>query len=181
MLPLTVMGSIYTDTEAIIETGCGFGRNIYDLINYGLSSNIDLYCMEYIEGARDAVRVMTKFLVRTHRVTVLPIDYHNADFAVIKAKKYKRVTLTTLTSIEQIPQLPENFIERVLELAPRVDVIHMEPVGWQMRDELRSTTQFSLIELKKIHHHHINNNHQKRAARIAVLIEVIEIVLSKCC
>ena len=40
----SILASVYTDTEAIVETGCGFGRNIWDLINHGLHhSYLDMW------------------------------------------------------------------------------------------------------------------------------------------
>jgi len=38
----SILPSVYTDTQAIVETGCGFGRNIWDLINHGLDTDIDV-------------------------------------------------------------------------------------------------------------------------------------------
>jgi len=138
LLPYTVSGSIYADTEALVETGCGYGRNIYDMINIGIDTDIDLYCMEFVDSARNTARLVSKFLISTHSVTVLPIDYRFPDFSVILAKGYKRVTVMTMTSIEQVPEVPHALVDGMLSLAPKVDVVHIEPIGWQMRDDLRT-------------------------------------------
>jgi len=137
----SVLTSVYTDTQAIVETGCGFGRNLWNMINHGVDADIDLYCMEFTSGGRKLARLVSKMLVLDHKVTVLPITYLDADFSDILAKKYQRVTLITMTSIEQVETIPDSFVERVLSIAPQVDVVHVEPVGWQMRNELRVPTR----------------------------------------
>ena len=56
----SILPSVYTDTQAIVETGCGFGRNIWDLINHGLDTDIDVWCMEYTPSGRNAARLVAK-------------------------------------------------------------------------------------------------------------------------
>lgn len=136
----SIFASIYTDTEAIIETGCGFGRNINDLISHGLPLSVHIYCLEFTPSGRNAARLALHTFASDYTHTVLPFNYLSPDFGPIKGK-YKRVTVYSVASIEQVAVLPDSYLERILELADKVDGVHMEPIGWQMRDELRMPTR----------------------------------------
>ena len=59
------------------------------------------------------------------------------------------------------------YMEGVLGLAPVVDVIHVEPIGWQMRDQLRLGTRHgaAIGNIDSAHGEQTNQNYWKLVLR----------------
>ena len=119
-----IFSSVYIDTEAIIETGCGWGRNLFDLIAHGIPRNVHLYCLEYTAGGRNAARLLAHTLAPQYNIRVLPFDYRSPDFSSIVAMQYKRVSVYSIASIEQVDMIPAAYVEGLLQLAEKVDAFH---------------------------------------------------------
>lgn len=123
-----VVDSVKPDTEAIIELGCGWGRNLA-----AAAIKIPDNDITYIglEQAPAGLRCTKELLSRDPRIKFQTgnFDFYTPDFSILK--KYKRATVFTCAAIEQIAFIGTRFIDQVLQISDEITLIFYEPFGWQ--------------------------------------------------
>jgi hypothetical protein len=115
--------------DAIIETGAGWG---YNLFNIWLRGGPDTPChaFEYAAAGRETALRVRDAVAAGPALEVHAFDYRAPDLSPVVGR-YRRPLVFTRHSIEQVPELPQAFIDALLDLAPVVEVLHFEPVGFQ--------------------------------------------------
>jgi hypothetical protein len=119
--------------DAIIETGAGWGYNLFNIWLRG-GPQVPCHAFEYTEAGRGTCRRVSEAARAGPQIEVHAFDYHTPDLAPA-AGRYKRPLVYTSHSIEQIGKLPQSCIDAFLALAPEVEVLHFEPVGWQFEPD----------------------------------------------
>lgn len=119
--------------DAIIETGSGWGYNLFNIWLRG-GPNVPYHAFEYTDAGRESALAVRKAAENGPHLNVHPFNYYEADFSAIKGR-YDHVLVYSSHSIEQIGMLPESYPESVLSIAKKVTCIHFEPIGWQFAAE----------------------------------------------
>ena len=123
--------------DAIVELGCGYGRNIFELYYNGAPRNIDYYggeltssgvAMANILSSLD-VNINMKFFTFDHTLPCLDI-----------VNGYKRILYFTAHSIEQVHHISPTYFRAVAGSAQDVTCVHFEPFGFQL-DKLGEATE----------------------------------------
>lgn len=129
-----ITDKIDSDTDCIIEFGSGWGRNIFFLINKLKRKDIDYYAFEYTPSGKQ-VSDNIKEMIPEYNIYTDLFDYNNPKFEL--KKKYKKILIFTRHSIEQVNVLKPEFLNKLLDIDAKYDVVHQEPIGWQIDTEQR--------------------------------------------
>ena len=121
------------DADAIVELGSGFGLRLADLWLKSDKQNLPYYAFEYTENGRKSAELLgsieNDFDLRNY-----PFDYYQPDLKPIESK-YEHIYFITHSSIEQIPEVSVNLLEAMSSVCKKITVSHLEPIGWQIKQE----------------------------------------------
>ena len=114
--------------DSIVELGCGYGRNLFEIFYRGGLLDVPYYGGEFTaSGVELATRLAdatpgmnAKFFHFNHLEPKLDIDLG------------KRAFIFTCHSIEQVSQIPNEWFEVVSNAADHVRCVHLEPFGFQI-------------------------------------------------
>lgn len=123
-----VVAGVTDSTQAVIEMGCGWGRNLAaaaldiprrDITFVGLEpSEAGQECTEGLLSKDPTIQYRTGYF-----------DFYNADFSLIE--DFDDIVIFSCAAIEQVTLLDPKFIDQVLAIADKVTLIFYEPIGWQ--------------------------------------------------
>ncbi len=130
----TVLDALTDDTQAVIEMGCGWGRNLAstalgtgrrDLTFIGLEQSADgLKCTKDLLAIDPTIQAKTNHF-----------DFYSPDFSVLQ--EYDNIVIFSCAAIEQIAFIGADFIDRVMAISDNVTLILYEPIGWQRSKQLQ--------------------------------------------
>jgi hypothetical protein len=113
--------------DAVVELGCGYGRNLFDCFYFGGWSG-PYFGGELTEGGRafasELIGLATGMQASFHPFTHLAPD-------LTFVGRPKRALITTVHSIEAVEAIPEDYFDRLADGAEQVVGVHIEPVGFQ--------------------------------------------------
>jgi hypothetical protein len=117
-------------TGRIVELGSGWGANLFQLRSGGGPRDAEYAAFEYTEAGRQVTQMLAA-LDPAMKLSVHRFDYFHPDFSPLS------LPLPTVAfsnhSIEQITKLGGGFFESLLAVPGLQRVVHIEPVGWQLR------------------------------------------------
>lgn len=123
-----VIDATTDQTQAIVELGCGWGRNLAsaairmhrrDLTFIGLEQAQDgLHCTERLLSKDPSVRFLTSHF-----------DFYEPDYSSLE--EFDDIVVFSCAAIEQIAFIGTSFIDDVMAIADNVTLILYEPIGWQ--------------------------------------------------
>lgn len=116
-------------TQRIVELGSGWGANLFFLRAGSAAPDTRFVAFEYTAAGREVTQLLAA-ADPAMKLTVLPFDYFNPDFAAL-AEPMPTVVFTN-HSIEQITHIGRAVFDRLLSLPGLQRVVHIEPVGWQL-------------------------------------------------
>jgi hypothetical protein len=156
MRPITDL--ITEETDCIIEFGSGWGRNIFYLIDQLKGKDIDYYALEYTPNGTNVANILAKTIPDITLYTG-QFDYNNPEFEL--KKKYKHIVIFTRHSIEQVHTMKPDFFNKILDLDCKFDIVHQEPIGWQISQEEKKKIgqedrNLSEFHTKTYNHHNRN-------------------------
>jgi len=123
-----VAAAVDPTVDAVVELGCGWGRNLA-----ALAARLDRADLLYIgaeqshSGRAAAERLMAK--PGGGRFQAAPFDFYTPDFSFLAS--LKNPVIFTCAALEQIAVLPPAFFIRLADAAPGAKLILFEPFGWQ--------------------------------------------------
>jgi hypothetical protein len=124
------------DTDAVIELGAGWGRNLFLLHLSGrIPAKTALYALEFAETARLAGTLVAN-AVPAVPFKALPFDYHAPDYSSIPASDAPTV-VASIHSAEQIPMMSRDVFMKLIARRPNLTGIHLEPVSFQIPADRR--------------------------------------------
>lgn len=117
--------------DAIIELGCGYGRNLFEIFYGGGPREAKYIGGEFTKSgveiaqklAKKAPKMKTEFFYFNHLEPKLPFK-----------KPFKRAFVFTCHSIEQVMQINENWFDEVVKAGEFVRGAHIEPFGFQLKN-----------------------------------------------
>ncbi len=118
--------------DAVVELGCGYGRNLFSLYHAGGPGGIPYFGGELSEAAVALGRRLAA-LSPEPRVSIHPFDHLAPDLSFLPSVDH--LFVFTVHSLEQVREIGQSFFRAVAGAAKRVSVIHLEPFGYQVRDQ----------------------------------------------
>ena len=117
--------------DAIIELGCGYGRNLFEIFYGGGPREVKYIGGEFTKSgvetaqklAKKAPKMKTEFFHFNHLEPKLPFK-----------KPFKRAFVFTCHGIEQVMQINENWFDEVVKAGEFVRGAHLEPFGFQLKN-----------------------------------------------
>lgn len=117
--------------DAIIELGCGYGGNLFEMFYGGGPREAKYIGGEFTKGgieiaqklAKKAPKMKTEFFHFNHLEPKLPFK-----------KPFKCAFVFTCHSIEQVMQINENWFDEVVKAGEFVRGAHLEPFGFQLKN-----------------------------------------------
>lgn len=124
--------------DCLVELGCGYGRNLFEVFYGGGPDDIDYVGAELSAGGLELFETLAGLNSRM-RVRAVRFDILEPDFSFLAG--YENVLVFTSHAIEQVTRLGATFVTQLAKAAPRVVGIHFEPFGFQVSPTLGPTTQ----------------------------------------
>jgi SAM-dependent methyltransferase len=116
--------------DAIIELGCGYGRNLFNIFYGGGPQDARYYGGELTESGVALGREIAA-LDPAMNARFFPFDYLEPVFAI---EPIERALVFTVHSIEQVCKVDAQLFAAIAGLARRVDCVHLEPFGFQLAE-----------------------------------------------
>ncbi|HEY7689603.1 MAG TPA: hypothetical protein VH835_12965 [Dongiaceae bacterium] len=117
-------------TRRIVELGSGWGANLFQLRSGGAPRDAEFVALEYTEAGREVTQMLAA-LDPAMKLSVRPFDYFRPDFSTLSPPL--PTVVFSNHSIEQITRLGGAFFDALLAVPGLQRVVHIEPVGWQLR------------------------------------------------
>lgn len=124
--------------DCLVELGCGYGRNLFEVFYGGSPDDIDYVGAELTASGVEMVETLAGLIPRM-RLHATRFDFLEPDFAFLKG--YENVLVFTHHAIEQVTELGSGFFANLARAAPRVAGIHFEPFGFQLAPALGPATR----------------------------------------
>jgi SAM-dependent methyltransferase len=116
--------------DAVIELGCGYGRNLFNIF-YGGGPQDAHYCGGELTESGVAMAREIAALDPAMKASFMPFDYLDP---VLPIEPVERALVFTMHSIEQVCQIDARLFGAIAAVARRVDCIHLEPFGFQLAE-----------------------------------------------
>lgn len=141
-----VAAALDSDTQAIVELGCGYGMNLFRLSQILGDREIRYIGAEVTQSGRDLCAKLAA-LPYTVPLQVEFIDHNAPDLSFLKP--FDNVLIFTCHSIEQVRSIPDDYFSVLSKSAPKVKGVHLEPFGFQLENTSpQSKTQEELFVSK---------------------------------
>lgn len=128
-----LLENVAPQTKRIIELGSGWGANIFHLWLAGAPAGAEYAALEHTAAGREATQLLGA-LEPALRLVTRPFDYNKPDLTEFRSAD--KTVVFTCYSIEQMTYLNGSLFDELLAIPGLERVIHIEPVGWQVRSAL---------------------------------------------
>ena len=117
--------------DAIIELGCGYGRNLFEIFYGGGPREA-----KYIGGefTKSGVEIAQKLAKKAPKMKTEFFHFNHLEPKLPFKKPFKRAFVFTCHSIEQVMQINENWFDEVVKAGEFVRGAHLEPFGFQLKN-----------------------------------------------
>ena len=117
--------------DAIIELGCGYGRNLFEIFYGGGPREA-----KYIGGefAKSGVETAQKLAKKAPKMKTEFFHFNHLEPKLPFKKPFKRAFVFTCHGIEQVMQINENWFDEVVKAGEFVRGAHLEPFGFQLKN-----------------------------------------------
>lgn len=117
--------------DAIIELGCGYGRNLFEIFYGGGPREV-----KYIGGefTKSGVEIAQKLAKKAPKMKTEFFHFNHLEPKLPFKKPFKRAFVFTCHSIEQVMQINENWFDEVVKAGEFVRGAHIEPFGFQLKN-----------------------------------------------
>ena len=135
----TTIGATNAETHTVLELGAGWGRNLF-LVWANGGPNLARYgSLEFTAAGCECARLISQAIPEM-QMEPRVFDLRNPDLSAWKSPS-GHATVLTVYGIEQAPRIGRELFSEILDLAPSIDVVHFEPVGWQIRGDAEGRSQ----------------------------------------
>ncbi len=128
IVPFMLDFLLFNECDALVEFGCGYGSNLFDIYYRGGPGSIHYIGAEYTQSGVEAGRQLCAL------APDLPFSFHSFDFNAPDLSflpKVKRLIAFSNHAIEQVPMIKPDFFTALARAADHVTCIHAEPFGFQ--------------------------------------------------
>ncbi len=123
-----VLNAVTDQTQAIVELGCGWGRN---LASTAIKTPRRDFIFVGLEQAKDGLLCTEKLLSKDPciKYRTAHFDFYDPDYFPLS--EFSDIVVFSCAAIEQITFIGAKFIDEVMAIADNVTLILYEPIGWQ--------------------------------------------------
>lgn len=138
-----IIDAVTDETQAVIEMGCGWGRN---LASAALRTDRRDLTFVGLEQSTDGLRCTEELLTKdpTIQFKTSHFDFYSPDFSMLD--DFDNIVIFSCAAIEQIAFIGTDFIDRVMAISDKVTLIFYEPIGWQ---RLKQHQEFGVMSVLK--------------------------------
>ena len=117
--------------DAIIELGCGYGGNLFEIFYGGGPREA-----KYIGGefTKSGVEIAQKLAKKAPKMKTEFFHFNHLEPKLPFKKPFKRAFVFTCHGIEQVMQINENWFDEVVKAGEFVRGAHLEPFGFQLKN-----------------------------------------------
>ncbi len=123
------------DVDIVVEFGSGVGQNLVRLALETGRTDLRYIACELTESGRRVTDCMAR-LMPAYSIETAGFDYNACDFSFLPDGA--NVFAFTHFSIEQISDIQEAFFTGLIDRCAALDMLHLEPCGWQRFVKLRA-------------------------------------------
>jgi SAM-dependent methyltransferase len=116
--------------DAIIELGCGYGRNLFEIFYGGGPRDTKYFGGELTASGRTLATELAT-LEPAFDVTFFPFDFLVFDLTLVP--RFDRVLVFTVHAIEQVHLIDQALFTAIAGLGRHVVGMHFEPFGFQVK------------------------------------------------
>lgn len=151
-----IIDALTDDTQAVIEIGCGWGRN---LASTALRTDRRDLTFIGLEQSADGLRCTEKLLAKDPTILSKTnhFDFYSPDFSMLQG--FADIIIFSCAAIEQIAFIGADFIDQVMAIGDNVTLILYEPIGWQRTKQHQEfgvmTTVMEIMGKVPAEQHHI--------------------------
>ncbi|HUN49307.1 MAG TPA: hypothetical protein VMU85_22425 [Stellaceae bacterium] len=117
--------------DAVIELGCGYGQNLFEIFYNGGPSQVPYFGGELTESGVAMASELAALEPRM-QATFFRFDHLKPDFRVLPP--LQRALVFTVHSLEQVELILPEFFLAISRVASAVTALHFEPFGFQVAD-----------------------------------------------
>lgn len=118
--------------DAIVELGCGYGRNLFNIFYSGGPTDICYYGGEFTKSGEELCKDLAT-ATPSMQTQFFHFDHLKPDLSILRGK-YERIFVFTVHTIEQVKTIPDEWCKKVAEAAPFVRCVNIEPFGFQLAE-----------------------------------------------
>jgi hypothetical protein len=145
----SVIAACAPDTELVVELGAGWACNLANVWLRGGPPAARYVAGEVTQAGRRAAERIAA-LHPEFDLQAVPFDLLEPDIDL--GRPAAQAVVFTCHGIAAVPMVPEAAIDSIIAVAREVKCIHVEPIGWQIREDLDAeSAQYAL-------HHDYNRN-----------------------
>lgn len=120
------------EVDAIVELGCGYGRNLIELF-YSGGPKVPYYAGEFTKSGQECIKLISSIC---NEFELIPFEHNHLKPDLSFLKKHKKILVFTAHTIEQVEYIPLKLMEDIATCAEEVICMHIEPFGYQMVDSV---------------------------------------------
>ena len=132
------------DVDCIVELGCGYGRNLFEIHHHGGPSK-PYFGGELTDSGGAFGDVLASFS-NEQNISFHKFDHTKPDLSWLAP--CKRAFIFTVHSIEQVHRIDIGFFQCLANAAQEVTGMHLEPFGFQNNPDLGDVTK---IQAEQFH------------------------------
>ena len=125
------------DVDCIVELGCGYGRNLFEIFDHGGQKTA--YFGGELTDSGCALGDTLSLFTKDQNITFQKFDHTAPDLSWLPT--CNRIFFYTVHSIEQVHKIGLNFFRCLIDSAPHVIGMHLEPFGFQVNPDLGPITK----------------------------------------
>lgn len=125
----SVIAACRDDTDAVIELGAGWGRSLFTVWTRGGPRDAVYAGLEYTEAGIECISRLGR-LEPALNVVAAPFDFHAPVFPDLGALRH--AVVFSIYSLQQLTSTDPAAYRALLAAAPEMNMLHFEPIGFQM-------------------------------------------------
>ncbi len=132
----TIADLVDPNTAAVVELGCGTGRNLFhlrDIIEHEFPG-VRYFGCEIAEAGLKSGETIASLEPKRDNISFRYFNYLEPDLGFLQ--DLDNIIFFTCHSIEQVTHIGENIFHEILRTGQNIQCVHCEPVGWQFNKEL---------------------------------------------
>ncbi len=165
--------------DAIIETGAGWGCNLFCIWLRG-GPDVPYHSLELIEEACSACRTVSESVKNGPRIEAKQFDFYTPNISDLNGR-YSHPLIFSNAAIDKVGVLPHSYIDQILDLAPKVTVLSFEFLEWQFRHKGAAPDAATLSRIDKddLNRNYLPLIYQYEEGRLVDIKEMIPRVMGR--